>query len=108
MACARVLGFRILAGRENEVAECLTRLDELQRQADGYVCRVRLISDSDPRHMMIITIWEDCDSADAFALNQETEAHMSHIKVATDQQPIAPGQFDIDSDPADLIARHRG
>ena len=109
MAVARVLSFRILPGREADVQECLLALDQLQRQAEGYSCRVTFRSVADPRHIKIVVIWEDKHHADAFALEEATVAHMSHIKAVSDEVPIPPGEYDIiSSDPPDLIARHRG
>lgn len=108
MACARVLSFRILPGRENEVTECTTRLDALQREAEGYSCRVSFSSADDPRHIMIVTIWDERHHADAFALHEATVACMARIRAASQETPIIQGEYDvINSDPADLIASHR-
>lgn len=108
MACARVLSFRILAGREGDVNECLIALNEAQRQAEGYICRVTFVSNDDPNHRMIVTIWEDKHHADAFALREETAAHMSHIKMVSDELPIEAGEYDVlTTDPEDLVAAHR-
>ena len=108
MACARVLSFRILPGRQDEVTECTNRLDGLQRQAEGYACRVSFSSAEDPRHIMIVTIWEDKHHADVFALHEATVSCMARIKAVSDEIPIAAGEYDvINSDPADLITRHR-
>ena len=107
MACARVLSFRVLPGRENDVTECTNRLDGLQRQAEGYACRVSFRWAEDPRHIMIVTIWDERHHADAFALKEATVACMSRIKAVSEEMPIAPGEYDvINSDPADLITRH--
>jgi len=108
MACARVLSFRILPDRENDVTECTTRLDGLQRQAEGYSCRVSFRSAEDPRHIMILTIWDERRHADAFALQAATVACMARIKAVSDEIPIAAGEYDVTgSDPEDLIASHR-
>ncbi len=109
MACARILSFRINPGGQNEVTECTNRLDALQRGAEGYICRVSFTAAEDPRHIMIVTIWDERHHADAFALHDATVACMARIRAVSSEIPIAQGEYDvINSDPADLIARHRG
>ncbi len=108
MACARILSFRIHPGGENQVTECLTRLDALQRQAKGYACRVSLTPANDPRHIMVVVMWQEKENADAFALLDATVACMARIKAVSEEIPITQGEYDLlSSDPADLLERHK-
>jgi hypothetical protein len=57
---------------------------------------------------MIVTIWDERHHADNFALQEATVACMSRIRAASDEIPITAGEYDvINSDPEDLIARHK-